>query len=80
LIIKKGKIFKLGEQKVISTKELHINSDEKGVFILNMWTQCDIADINVLLVDYVNNLSDCDLYVLKKDNVIIGGVKDICLK
>lgn len=78
--IKKNTRFKLNNQEVIATRDIQIDSQEKGCFILDMWTQCSVADINVLPVDYVENLTEQDLYMLKKDNVIVGGTKDICLR
>lgn len=78
--IKKNTKFILNNQKVVATRDIQINSQDKGCFILNMWEQCDEADINILPVDYVSNLTEQDLYMLKKDNVIVGEAKDICLK
>ena len=80
MIIKKNTIFKLNNQEVIATREFYVDLQTNGYFFLNMWTQCDVADINILPVDYVGNLSEQELYLLKKDNVILGDNKDICLK
>lgn len=78
--IKKNTRFKLNSQEVVASRDIHFDLHEKGCFILNMWSQCSFADINVLPVDYVGNLTEQDMYMLKKDNVIVGETKDICLK
>ena len=80
MIIKKNTIFKLKKQEVIATSEFYVDLQTNGYFILNMWAQCDVADINILPVDYVRNVSEQELYLLKKDNVILGDNKNICLK
>lgn len=79
MIINKGQVFKLKEQKVILVNEMYTSNREIGLFILNMWDPCDVEDINVLPVDFVCCKDEKQVYELKKSNVIIGGISDICL-
>ena len=78
--IQKKQKFKVGNQTVIAMDDIEIYGNDNGCFILNMWTQCDEEDVGVLPVSYVRYTSLQEEYLLKKDNVIIGGVGDICLK
>ena len=78
--IQKKQKFKVGNQTVIAMDDIEIYGNDNGCFILNMWTQCDEEDVGVLPVSYVRCTSLQEEYLLKKDNVMIGGVGDICLK
>lgn len=80
MFIKKNTEFKLANTRVVSNEDVHINADEKGIFIINLWTPCDVEDIDVIPVTYVGYLTDADVYLLRKDNIVVGGVNDICLK
>lgn len=77
--IKKQIIFKLKDQYVISLSDISIVKGQKGYFILNFWDQCSFEDINVLPIAFVPCENAKRLYELKKDNVILGDEKDICL-
>ena len=72
-------MFKLGERKVIALGDMHITEGEKGYFILNFWEQCDYGDLEVLPVAFAKCETNEELYVLKKDNIILGSERDICL-
>ena len=79
MLLEKNTIFTLGTQKVIITSNTHIIDNEHGYFILNFWEPCEYDDTDVLPVVFVRCESDRERYVLKKDNVIVGSEKDICL-
>lgn len=77
--IQKNTVFKIGERRVIAINDIDISNDEKGYFILNFWEQCDYKDIEVLPVAFAKCETLEELYVLKKDNIILGSERDICL-
>lgn len=79
MYIAKDTVFILGKKSVIATKDIHISESEHGYFILNFWEQCDYEDIEVLPVVFVKCESEREFFVLKKDNIILGSEKDICL-
>ena len=79
MYIGKGTVFRLGTKQVVALNDTQINVGECGYFILNFWEQCDYPDIEVLPVTFVKCEDEKDLYVLKRDNVILGSEKDICL-
>lgn len=78
--IQKNQKFKVGLQRVIALNDIYVAPEENGYFILNMWTQCSEEDIDILPVEYVRCSSMQEEYLLKKDNVIIGKVGELCLK
>ncbi|MBQ2744808.1 MAG: hypothetical protein IJF37_04230 [Lachnospiraceae bacterium] len=77
--ISKNTVFLIKNKKVIALNDIHIANDEKGYFILNFWEQCDYKDIEVLPVAFAKCETLEELYVLKKDNIILGSERDICL-
>lgn len=77
--IRKGTVFRLGKKKVIAMNDTQINADEHGYFILNFWEQSDYADLEVSPAAFVKCEDEKEFYVLKKDNIILGSEKDICL-
>lgn len=48
-------------------------------FILNFWEPFENEDIDMLPVVFVTCTGEKERYVLKKDNIIMGSEKDICL-
>ena len=79
MYISKGQIFCLGYKKVIAASDMEIHNSDHGYFILNFWEQCDYPDIEVSPVAFVKCGDEREGYVLKKDNIILGSEKDICL-
>ncbi len=79
MYIGKGMVFRLGAKKVIGLNDMQIYAGEHGYFILNFWEQCDYPDIEVLPVAFVKCEDEKNFYVLKRDNIILGSEKDICL-
>ncbi len=77
--IQKNTLFKLGDKPVIALNDIHIAEGDKGYFILNFWEQCGYGDINVSPVAFVKCETLEELYVLKKDNIILGSERDVCL-
>ncbi len=77
--INKDTLFSLNAKKVIATNDFNISEDSKGIFILNYWEQCNCKDLDIKPVYYVESTDERDLYVLKRDNIILGDVNDICL-
>ncbi|MBE5926501.1 MAG: hypothetical protein E7270_06020 [Lachnospiraceae bacterium] len=77
--IKKNQIFLLQDIKTISSEDIYIADNEKGCFILNFWEQCSYSDINVLPVVFVRCEGEREVYNIKKNNIILGDEKDICL-
>ena len=77
--IAKNTVFKVGEKRVIALGDIHIAKGEKGYIILNFWEQCDYGDLEVLPVAFAKCETNEELYVLKKDNIILGSERDICL-
>ena len=75
--IDKSTIFKLKNKTVIATRDVDIV--KKGFFILNFWEQCDFSDINVLPVVFVHCETTEDESILRRDNIVLGDEKDICL-
>lgn len=80
MFIKKNTEFKLGDTRVVSNEDINVNPNEKGMFIINFWTPCSVEDIDIIPVTYVKYLTDADEFLIKKDNIVVGGVNDICLK
>ena len=78
--IQKKQKFKVGNQTVIAMDDIEIYGNDNGYFILNMWEQCDEEDMHVLPVSYVRCTSLQEEYLLKKDNIIIGKIGELCLK
>ena len=79
MYMSKGTVFYLGKKKVMVMNDTQINENEHGYFILNFWEQCEYADIDVSPVTFVKCEDEKEFYVLKKDNIILGSEKDICL-
>lgn len=77
--IEKNTVFKVKNIEVILTSDMYMSDDEHGYFILNFWEQCEYEKLNVLPVTFVKCEDERELYVLKKDNIIIGSEKEICL-
>ncbi|MBE5887669.1 MAG: hypothetical protein E7283_02405 [Lachnospiraceae bacterium] len=77
--IAKDTVFRLQSKRVLATRDILISEGESGCFILNFWEQCSHSDINVFPVVFVKCESERELYVLKKNNIILGSEKDICL-
>ena len=75
----KGTVFALGKKRVIAMSDMHISEQDRGYFILNFWEQCSYREIDVLPVAFVRCEDEKELYTLKKDNIILGSEKDICL-
>lgn len=76
-----GKKFTVKGKKVISTKNVNINSKkDNGFFVLDMWNQCDIAQLDIFPVEYIVVNSNEEKYELFKYNVVMGSVKDICME
>ena len=77
--LEKGSIFKVGNKKVILTGDVNILENEHGYFILNFWQPCDYIELDVFPVSFVRCENEREFYILKKDNIIMGSEKDICL-
>lgn len=75
----KGTKFTLRDKRVIATNDFKIREDEHGYFILNFWEQCDCEDIDVLPVTFIRCENERELYVLKKDNIVLGSKDEACL-
>lgn len=61
------------------THSVELNQEVSGYFILNFWESCSYADLDVLPVKFVKCDGEKEFYQLKKDNVIIGSDKTVCL-
>lgn len=46
---------------------------------MDFWEQCDFPDINVLPVAFVDCKTTEDESILRRDNIVLGDEKDICL-
>lgn len=79
MTLEKNTIFRVGAKKVIITSDTYISDSEHGYFLLDLWQPCEYEDVEVLPVVFVRCENDRELYVLKKDNIIMGSEKDICL-
>lgn len=79
LNIPKNTIFKVYDKQVIALNDIHIRENDKGYFILNFWEQCNYEELSVLPVAFAKCETLEELYVLKKDNIILGSEQDICL-
>ena len=79
MLIAKNTILVLNGQKVMLTNNTCIKEDEQGYFILNFWEPCENKDMDVIPVVFVGCNNKNERYVLKKDNIIMGSEKDICL-
>ena len=77
LHIDKSTVFKLKSKLVIAARDVDIV--EKGFFILDFWEQCDFPDINVLPVAFIDCKTTEDESILRRDNIVLGDEKDICL-
>lgn len=77
--IQKGTIFKVRDKKVIALNDINISETDKGYFILNFWEQCNYEELSTLPIAFAKCETLEELYVLKKDNIILGSEKDICL-
>ena len=78
-IIPRNKIFKVCNKHVIALNDIQIGENDKGYFILNFWEQCNYEELSVLPVAFAKCETLEELYVLKKDNIILGSEQDICL-
>ena len=79
--IPSGKKFTVKGKKVISTKNVTIdNKEDNGFFVLDMWNQCNISQLDIFPVEYIVVNSNEEKYELFKYNVIMGSVKDICME
>lgn len=79
-MIEKMQKFYIKDIEVFSFEDFSIENKERGLFILDMWNQCEESNINVLPVKYVEYSSLQELYILKTDNVVVGKAEDIWLK
>ena len=77
-VIKKLIKFHLKNTKVFSYEDIIINNPDNGIFILDMWNQCDEENIETLPVKYVEYKTLQEKYLLKYDNIIVGRATDIC--
>lgn len=77
-MIKKLIKFHLKNTKVFSYEDVIINNPDNGIFILDMWNQCDEEDVEILPVKYVEYKTLQEKYLLKYDNIIVGRAADIC--
>lgn len=77
--IPKNTIFKIRGKQAIALNDIHISEADKGYFILNFWEQCDCGDLSVLPVAFAKCGTLEELYVLRKDNIILGSERDVCL-
>ena len=77
-VIKKLIKFHLKNTKVFSYEDVIIKNPENGIFILDMWNQCDEEDVEILPVKYVEYKTLQEKYLLKYDNIIVGRATDIC--
>lgn len=77
-MIKKLIKFHLKNTKVFSYEDVIIKNPENGIFILDMWNQCDEEDVEILPVKYVEYKTLQEKYLLKYDNIIVGRATDIC--
>ena len=77
--IPKNTIFTIRDIQAIALNDIHISEADKGYFILNFWEQCDYVKLNVLPVAFAKCETLEELYVLKKDNIILGSERNICL-
>ena len=77
-MIKKLIKFHLKNTKVFSYEDVIINNPDNGIFILDMWNQCDEEDVEILPVKYVEYKILQEKYLLKYDNIIVGRAADIC--
>ena len=79
--ISSGKIFKLNGRKVILDKDVTTSKiSDKGFFVLDMWNQCSIAQLDIFPVEYVTVNSNEEQYELFKYNIVMGCTKDICIE
>ncbi len=77
-MIKKLIKFHLKNTKVFSYEDVIIKNPDNGIFILDMWNQCDEEDVEILPVKYVEYKTLQEKYLLKYDNIIVGRATDIC--
>ena len=77
-MIKKLIKFHLKNTKVFSYEDVIIKNPDNGIFILDMWNQCDEEDVEILPVKYVEYKTLQEKYLLKYDNIIVGRAADIC--
>ena len=77
-MIKKLNKFHLKNTKVFSYEDVIIKNPDNGIFILDMWNQCDEENIETLPVKYVEYKTLQEKYLLKYDNIIVGRAVDIC--
>ena len=77
--IPKGTIFKVGDKRVIALDDIHISEGDKGYFILNYWEQCINKELGIMPVAFAKCETLEELYVLKKDNLILGSEREVCL-
>ncbi len=79
MCINRNTIFYLKGKKVFATEDINIDDKDKGLFILNFWEQCDYYDTRILPTIFVHCETKEEEYVLRKNNIILGDEKDICL-
>ena len=75
--IPKLQTFKLKGRTVFSYEDIRIENKDNGVFILDMWNQCDEKNIDIFPVKYVECRSPQEMYILKADNIIMGRGVDL---
>ena len=73
--IAKDTVFRLQSKRVLATRDIFISEGECGCFILNFWEQCSYGEVDVSPVVFVKCESEKELYVLKKNNIILGSEK-----
>ena len=79
--ILKNTVLKVKEYQIILTSDAHISKENYnyGYFILDLYQMCSYKDINTLPALFIECQDDCDVYELKKHNIILGKAGDICL-
>lgn len=76
--ISKLQAFKLKGRTAFSYEDIYIKNKDNGVFILDMWNQCNEKNIDMFPVKYVECVSPQEMYILKADNIIMGRGTDLC--
>ena len=77
--IPKGTIFKVGDKKVMALNDIHISDTDKVYFIFNYWEQCVNKELALVPVDFAKCETIEELFVLRKDNILLGSERDVCL-
>lgn len=79
MIIKKGMILYIKNQKVILMEDIEVDFETQALVALNYWNQCDYEDITVLPISPLPYKTEKEKFELYKTNIILGEVKDLCL-